>query len=410
MKKLLAILLASAMILGLAACGTDSASSSTTSAPAATEEKAETEAETVAEAVAETVAESIAEVAEKESGARPFKYGFISWGTADEHGRTLNAAVEWAVNAAGGEVVADGSAISAETTVAAAENLISAGCDIIAFCTYAGESTVPTISDLCRKNGVYWTMWDTTISDAEVAEYIKDDPYFVGTTAEDNVSAGYDTMKTLAEAGATNVLIIRYGTNIPTCDERCDGALKYIEEAGNITVADDMIIYSTDAAEYKSAVSNALLAHPEVDSVFLAGSGSKSTSVAEAFRNSGKTDFHIGAFDYFDAMGDMLKSGELAVINGGHMVTGTFSALMTINTLFGTPLSDEQYNVTIPYLTLKSYEDYEAYKQYASEGAAYTDEEMKAYLKVYNPDLTLESFQEGVSKWSVADIMARKGN
>ena len=92
------------------------------------------------------------------------------------------------------------------------------------------------------------------------------------------------------------------------------------------------------------------------------------------------------------------------------MVTGTFSALMSINALFGTPLSDEQYSVTIPYLTLKSYEDYEAYKQYASEGAAYSDEEMQQFLKVNNPDLTLESFQEGVSKWSIADIMARKGN
>lgn len=395
MKKLLAILLACAMVLGLAACASNN-THSTTKAPDTNTTPAGNDDATG--------------TADGTTGAKPFKYGFISWGTADEHGRTLNAAVEWAVKAAGGEVVADGSAISAESTVAAAENLISAGCDIISFCTYAGESTVPTISDLCRKNGVYWTMWDTTISDPEVAEYIKDDPYFVGTTAEDNVSAGYDVMKTLAEDGAKNVLIIRYGTNIPTCDERCDGAMKYINEVGGITVADDMIIFTTDAAEYKSAVSNALLAHPEVDSVFLAGSGSKATSIAEAFKGSGKSDFHIGAFDYFDAMGDMLKSGELSVVNGGHMVTGTFSALMSINALFGTPLSDEQYSVTIPYLTLKSYEDYEAYKQYASEGAAYSDEEMQQFLKVNNPDLTLESFQEGVSKWSIADIMARKGN
>ncbi len=396
MKKLLAILLAGTMVLSLAACGSNNKSSSETS---------DTSAESTGNdaATADSTSDST-------PGVKPFKYGFISWDNADEHGRTLNAAVEWAVKAAGGEVVVDGTANSAENTVAAAENLISAGYNIISFCTYAGESTVPTISDLCRKNGVYWTMWDTTISDPEVAEYIKDDPYFVGTTAEDNVSAGYDVMKTLAEDGAKNVIIIRYGTNIPTCDERCDGAMKYINEVGGINVADDMIISTTDAAEYKSAVSNALLAHPEVDSIFLAGSGTKSTSVAEAFKGAGKSDFHIGAFDYFDAMGDMLKSGELSVVVGGHMVTGTFSALMAINALFGTPLSDEPYNVTIPYLTLKSYDDYEAYKQYASQGAAYTDEEMQQFLKVYNPELTKESFQEGVSKWSIADIIERKTN
>lgn len=396
MKKLLVALLTCSMVIPMAACGSSSQATDTT-ASASTETNS---------ADALTEAETSGDITD--GAAKPFKYGFISWGTADEHGRTLNSALEWAVDAAGGEVVADGSAISAETTVAAAENLISAGCDIISFCTYAGESTVPTISDLCRENGVYWTMWDTTIADQEVADYIKDDPYFVGTTAEDNVSAGYNTMKILADAGAQNVLIVRYGTNIPTCDERCDGAMQYINEAGNINVVDDMVIFTSDAAEYKSAVSNAILAHPEVDSVFLAGSGSKATSVAEAFKSSGKTDFHIGAFDYFDAMGDMLKSGELAVVNGGHMVTATFSALMGINSLFGTPLSDSQYNVTIPYLTLTSYEDYEAYKQYASEGAAYTSDEMKQYLKVYNPDLTLDSFQEGVAKWSIADIKERK--
>ena len=395
MKKILALLLACVMLLSLAAC-----SGTETEEPKPSEQNNGTT--TGAPSGQDTPSQNTPEV-------KPFKYGFISWGTADEHGRTLNAAVEWAVKAAGGEVIADGSAYTAESTVAAAENLISAGCDIISFCTYAGESTVPTISDLCRENGVYWTMWDTTIADPEIAAYIADDPYFVGTTAEDNVASGYETMKAIAEAGGTNVLIIRYGTGIPTCDERCDGGLKYISENGGITVADDMIVMTTDAAEYKSAVTNALLAHPEVDTVFLAGSGSRATTIAEAFKTSGKTEFCIGAFDYFDAMGEMLESGELVVVNGGHMVTGTFSALMAINALFGTPLADGPYNVTIPYLTLKSGEDFEAYKTYASEGAAYTSEELQQYLVAYNPDLTLESFQEGVSQWSVADIMARKG-
>lgn len=394
MKKLLAILLACAMILGLVACTTSEKPKDDTKAPETTTGGADTTPDTAPQGDADV---------------KPFKFGFISWGTADEHGRTLNGAVEWAVKAAGGELIADGSAISAESCVAAAENLISAGCDMIGFCTYAGESVVPTISDLCQKNGVYWVMWDTTISDPEIAEYIANDPYYVGCTAEDNVTSGYETMKTVGEAGGSNVLIIRYGSNIPTCDERCDGAIQYINEKG-LTLVDDMIIFTTDAAEYKSAVTNALLAHPEIDSVFLAGSGSKATSIAEAFKSSGRDTFYIGAFDYFDSMGDMLKSGELTCVNGGHMVTGTFSTLMAINAFFGTPLSADKYQVTIPYLTLDSYEDYEAYMTYASQGAAYADEELQQYLVAYNPDLTLDSFQEGVSKWSVDDIIARQGN
>lgn len=389
MKKFFAILLSLAMLLSLAACGgKDNNSGASSDQGGSAGNNA-----------------SSGDNAPSSGDADGFKYGFASWGTADEHGRTLNAAVGWGVEAAGGEFVGDAGGFTAEATVTSVENLISAGCQMISFCTYAGEASVPTISDLCREKGVYWTMWDTQIADPEIAAYIAEDPYYVGCTFEDNVAYGYETMKTMGEAGATNVIIIRYGSGIPTCDERCNGGMKYAEEAG-ITIVDDMII--SDTAEYKNAVANVLLSHPEVDGVFLAGAGTASSSVAEAFRSAGKDKFYIGAFDYFDGMGDMLKSGELVCINGGHMVTGTFSALMAINTYQGNPLSSDKLEIVIPYLTLKSYEDYEAYIQYASQGAAYTSEELQQFLVSCNPDLTLESFQEGVSKWSVADIMARK--
>ncbi len=336
-----------------------------------------------------------------------FKYGFACWGTADEHGRTLNKAGRWAVEAAGGEWVMDASALSAESTVSAIENLIAAGCKMVSFCTYAGEAPVPTISDICREKGVYWTMWDSEIVDPEIAAYIAEDPYYVGCTSEDNLTSGYETMKAMAEAGAKNVVIVRYGMNIPTCDDRCSGAYNYINETGNVNVVDDLVVNAT-ADDYKNAIANALLAHPEMDAVFMAGSGPYMTSVAEALHAGGKDKFYIGVFDYSDAMGDAFQKGDLTVVNGGHMVTATFSALMAINAYQGNPLSEEKIHVTIPYLTLSSYSDYEDYIKYASEGDAYTADEMKQFLKSSNPDLTLESFQEMVSKWSVEDIKNRK--
>ena len=380
MKKLMAVFLAAVMALSLAACGGDSQSSGGSGSSGAASNTA--------------------------SGEQvPFKYGFICWGTADEHGRTLAAATQWAVEAAGGEFVMDGSALTAETTIAAAENLIQSGCDIISFCTYAGEASVPQISKLCQENQVYWTMWDTTIADEAVWEMISQDPYFVGTTNEDQYDAGYKTMQKMSEAGATKVIVVKYGVNIPTCDDRCAGAYDAAEELGI------EILYEIVAPEdYKKATQDALIAYPDADGAFLAGSGSQATAISSAFEEAGKTDYVIGAFDYFDSMGEMLQDGSLKVINGGHMVTGTFSAVMGINALFGTPLSEEKYEIVIPYLTLTSYEDYEAYIQYASEGAAYTAEELQQNcFPVYNPDVTLESFQEFVSNWSVADIMARKG-
>ena len=380
MKKLMAVFLAAVMALSLVACGGDSQSSGGSGSSGAASNTA--------------------------SGEQvPFKYGFICWGTADEHGRTLAAATQWAVEAAGGEFVMDGSALTAETTIAAAENLIQSGCDIISFCTYAGEASVPQISKLCQENQVYWTMWDTTIADEAVWEMISQDPYFVGTTNEDQYDAGYKTMQKMSEAGATKVIVVKYGVNIPTCDDRCAGDYDAAEELGI------EVLYEIVAPEdYKKATQDALIAYPDADGAFLAGSGSQTTAIASAFEEAGKSDYVIGAFDYFDSMGEMLQDGSLKVINGGHMVTGTFSAVMGINALFGTPLSEEKYEIVIPYLTLTSYEDYEAYIQYASEGAAYTSEELQQNcFPVFNPDVTLESFQEFVSNWSVDDIIARKG-
>lgn len=373
MKKLFAILLACMMIFGLVACASQNAPGDSKNTGTSSE---------------------------------PFKYGFVSWGTADEHGRTLNGALEWAVKAAGGEIVSATDGFSPEGQIAAVENLISAGCNMISFCTYCGESVVPTISDLCRENGVYWTMWDTTISDPEIQAYLNEDPYYVGSTSEDNLAAGYNTMKILGQKGATNVVIVRYGSNIPTCDDRCTGAMNYINEAGNINVVEDIIV----TEDYKSAISNVLIAHPETDCVFMAGAGTYCASVAEVFKEKNIDNYYIGTFDYFDSMGDMLKNEELRVINGGHMITSTFSALAAINAYWGTPLTSDKINITIPYLTLDSYEDYEAYIQYASQGAAFTDEEMKQYLTAYNSSLTFDSFREGVAKWSVDDIIARKNS
>jgi ribose transport system substrate-binding protein len=234
---------------------------------------------------------------------------------------------------------------------------------------------------------------------------IEQDPYFVGTTNEDQYTAGYKTMKILLNKGARYVIMVKYAVNVPTCDDRTAGAYAAIKE-----VPDAKTLYEIVAPEdFRKAAQDALVAYPQTDCFFLAGAGSQSTAVAAACEDRRLKEYHIGAFDYFDGMGEMLKEGQLDVINGGHMVTGTFSALMAINSYFDTPLSDKKYQITIPYLTLTSYDDYQAYIEFAAQGAAYSSDEMKQFLKVNNASLTLESFQEMVGKWGIEDIRARKG-
>jgi ABC-type sugar transport system substrate-binding protein len=212
-------------------------------------------------------------------------------------------------------------------------------------------------------------------------------------------------MKVLLDKGARNVIMIKYAVNVPTCDDRVAGANAAIKEVPGAKVLYEIVT----PEDYRKAAQDALVAYPQADCFLLAGSGSQSTAVAAACEDRRLPAYYIGAFDYFDGMGEMLRTGQLDVINGGHMVTGTFSALMAINAYYGTPLSDKKYQLAIPYLTLTSYEDYQAYIEYAAQGAAYSSDEMKQFLKVNNPSLTLESFQEKVGKWGIEDIRARKG-
>ena len=170
------------------------------------------------------------------------------------------------------------------------------------------------------------------------------------------------------------------------------------------------ILYEVVApTDWKKAYQDAFVAHPSADSVFLAGRGQRGLEVSAAFNEAGRKPYYIGSMDFYDAMGESLKKGELQVISGGHMITSTFSALMAINAYFGTPLSAEKYQITIPYLMLSSYEDFELYLKYASQGDAYSSDEMKQFIGVFNSTLTLKSFQDEVSKWGIDDIRKRKG-
>ena len=80
MKKFFAVLLVLAMVLSLAACGGNN--NAPASEPSNTDGSAN-DANTPGD-----------------SNTGSFKYGFASWGTADEHGRTLNAAVGWEIGRA----------------------------------------------------------------------------------------------------------------------------------------------------------------------------------------------------------------------------------------------------------------------------------------------------------------------
>lgn len=259
-----------------------------------------------------------------------FKAGLIVWGTSDSHGRYLSESFAWLENL-GGEVLFDTGALTPEGMITSAENLIQAGCDIIVFCTYVGESIVPTISNLCKDNGVYWAMWDTTVSD-DIQTMINENPYFCGTTNENQVDAGYRATKYMIEAGASDFILLKYGVGIPTCDLREEGAIAAIEEAGA------HVTYTLMAPEdTKKAVQDVLISNPEANAFLSLGAAQTyCTPAIQAIASVGrKGEVQVGGFDFGDDMAKQIEDGDMSIVIGGHVTTAFFSAIMCLNEFWG---------------------------------------------------------------------------
>jgi len=337
--------------------------------------------------------------------AVPFKFGFSIWGTSDGHGRYVTEATKWAVKAMGGDLVIDTGALSPDAQITSIENLIQAGCKIVSFCAYTGDACIPKIAQLCKDNGVYFVIWDTDITDPKVKQIVEANPYYVGNTNEDQFSTGYDGVAQLAKLGVKNLVLVKYGIGVATCDDREKGALKAAQEKG-IKIA-YTIIAPEDA---KKAMQDVLVSHPEVDGLFvLGGTESYLSPMNSAIAAAGKSGkVRIASIDFSDAMKGMFASKSLDLIYGGHIVTSTFAALMAVNAYYKTPLSAKPYKVHIPYLKLTSSAESEAYYSLVVGSVPpYNADELKKFVKYYNDGLTLDSFQKMVSQYSISDIQAR---
>lgn len=335
-----------------------------------------------------------------ETTIKPFKLGFSVWATSDNHGRYVSQAAEWC-EALGGEVIVDVAGVTPEGQIASIENLIQSGADIVTFCAYTGESVIPKISQLCEENGVYFAIWDTTITDPQIQEMVEKNPYFCGTTNEDQVKAGYEAVEVLAEKGAKNFVLIKYAVGVATCDDRETGAVQAIKDLGLNNV------YTIVAPEDpKKAVQDVLTNYPEVDAIIALGSTANYITPAiqaiDAVGKKGKV--FTSGFDFSDTMSDEIAAGDLSLVFGGHVITTHFANLMCISAFSGNPINPDKAQLTIPYLKVTSTENIQDYNQYiVGDTPPYTADEMLDSIS----NKSFADFQDIVNEYSVEDVITR---
>jgi len=118
----------------------------------------------------------------------------------------------------------------------------------------------------------------------------------------------------------------------------------------------------------------------------------------------------VAAVDFNEYQFEYMDSGALTGIIGGHFAGPSYTAIMMINQLNGTPLTTEKVQLENNFIELGSPEEAQQYADYInSVGYLYSEEEIKNCLVAYNPDFTFEDLKAMADSYSLADLIARNG-
>ena len=244
MKKLIALLLALVMVIGLVACGAKE------DAPAA-------------DAPAADAPAADAPAADAPAEKKPYKFGLMIYAETDEATISIRTGVEKAAEAAGIELVIGNNGGDATKTPALLETMLAQDIDALIDATWSAEVGMNT-SAICKERGI-----PLVTCDVEYDDYA----HLVGANNYGSGQAnGEYAIKWINEnwGGEVNHVIAMYGfASGDGVKARLLGCLDMMVEEGIIT--EDQITWF-DASNTEKALSTVrdwLTGNPEADKVFI---------------------------------------------------------------------------------------------------------------------------------------------
>ena len=339
-----------------------------------------------------------------------FKIGVVIWSTVDDLGRASAEMLNYASDVLGCEMVYNTNISSPESQITATENLIAADCDAVAICNYS-DDILPKIAKICEENEVYFTLIWRSIADPEVKEIVESCPYYLGNTCEDEEKIGYRMGKSLYDKGCKNIAVITMEKGDATADARDRGFDKACAEFGMNRIS-EVRNNTLTAEETTKAVENFIASFPELDGIFvIGGSNTILEGVIQALALHEKTgEVKVACIDFVSDLDKYIDEGAIDAISGGHFVDPLFSYMLMVNKLAGTPLSDTCETVNLNFVNLESVEDAVNYYTYVEgDTFPYNEEEIRAMVKYFNPDMTIDELRRIADAYSVDDVVERHG-
>ena len=397
MKKLIALLLALVMVLGLAACGSTGSDKPSTDKPS-TDAPAGPQTDSKGRYPAETI-----------------KIGFVNYDPTAEQWLVLESYFEYLSEAFNIEVMCSEALNSAEAELAFIDACAAAGCQVIF--GYYNNSNEQAFKRAAEHGMYYFGQGANTAFTGDPE--IMNSPYYLGSfyAGKSDYEYGYGCIEMLVEAGCKKIAGVSGGKNfgVQLFVDRWQGAMDAIADYQAKGV-DVELVYEvagfpgTDGGF--EAGQTTVLGMDEVDGVF-------STLTALMWIKPTQDAGKFGTLK-FAAAGETMGEAAIGMFGAGFYV-GTATEIidvfgmavpLIINALDGTPIRNADGTaplVTSGWWKVTNVQDagYYGSVQGGDNGWAFDIDDVRNLVVAYNPDVTVDDYHALYTAVSAAEIQAR---
>ena len=295
-RRFLGIMMAAAMVCGMAGCAAPAKETTSAGTPAAETTAAETKAE------AEAKTEAAASETGAESTGEKLLVGVLVYNDKNEYIQKLLAGAKEKCDEYGYDMVSYSADKDTAKEVTNMEDVLSLKPGVIIYNPVDSDAAEATVS-LANAAGVPVITVDREANGGDIAAHI----------ASDNVYGGELAGKYVEELLGDNggqVVEIQGQAGTSAARDRGEGFHNIVDKNSKIEVVASQI-GNWDKAEAMAIMENSLQAYPDVKAVF-AHSDQMALGAMEACNNAGKKDIYIVGFDADDDAVAAVKNGDMA--------------------------------------------------------------------------------------------------
>lgn len=253
---------------------------------------------------------------------------------------------------------------------------------------------------------------DKVPPEGELSDNVRNLKMFAGGVGCEDYSAGVNLANYALSLGCKKALIGGAEIGDTTHEPRIDGFTKVFTEGGGEVISGGTYRGSASDASAQAAIDNLIAAHPEAD-VFFGSGGDYALYAISACTTYGREDMKVLAVDIGPDLLPYLVDGSLSAGCGAHWVSAMYAMIMLENYLDGCPMVDTDGKVAIlrntPLIVVPA-EMADLYERFWIDEFPYEEDEIKALLYRYNPDVTLQDLKDVIASYSMEDRLIAKYN